>query len=121
MTYEEIVDKARAGYENADARTIFEHIAIQVNIDGEGKGAFYIEVAERSVCVEPYDYHDRDILITTTGPVFCDIAAGKLTLHDAIEKGLLRAEGNQEKLRLVEEQIILPTKKKTKKTLGERK
>ena len=63
MTYEEIVEKVRNDYENADARAIFEHIAIQFNIKGEGAGIFYIEVADRNVCVEPYDYYDKDALV----------------------------------------------------------
>ena len=44
MTYEEIVNIVRDNLENADAREIFEHIAFQFNITGEGSGAFYIEV-----------------------------------------------------------------------------
>ena len=49
MTYEEIVEKVREDYEYADARAIFEHVAVQFNITGEGSGIFYIEVADRKV------------------------------------------------------------------------
>ena len=31
MTYEEIVDRVREDYENADARAIFENIAVMFN------------------------------------------------------------------------------------------
>ena len=55
MTYEELVLRVRDVYENADAREVFEHIAVQVNVEGEAAGAFYLEVADRQVCVEPYD------------------------------------------------------------------
>ena len=45
MTYEELVLRVRDVYENADAREVFEHIAVQVNVEGEAAGAFYLEVA----------------------------------------------------------------------------
>ncbi len=45
VTYEQIVQKVRKTFENADAREIFEHVAIEVDIVGEGAGAFYFEVA----------------------------------------------------------------------------
>ena len=63
MTYEDLVYKVREVFENADARKILEHVAIQVNITGEGEGIFYVEIAERHICVEPYDYYDRDCLL----------------------------------------------------------
>lgn len=101
MTYEEIVQCVRTAYENADAREIYEHIAIQVNVTGEGEGAFYIEVAGRAVCVEPYDYYDRDGLMTISSDTIVEIAKGEMTFEQALEKGLLRLEGNMDKFRKV--------------------
>lgn len=99
MTYEEIVHCVRDVYENADAREIYEHIAIQVNVTGEGAGAFYIEVAGRAVCVEPYDYHDRDGLITASAETILAIAHGKTTYEEALQDGRLSLQGNMEKFR----------------------
>lgn len=98
MTYEEIVYKVRCGIENADAREIYEHIAMQVNIIGEGSGAFYIEVANRQVCVEPYDYYDRDGLITSDAETLIAIAEGRTCIMDAIRDNKLWYDGNYEKL-----------------------
>ena len=98
MTYEDIVDIVRDTFENADAREIFEHIAVQVNITGEGSGAFYIEVANRSVVVEPYDYVDRDGLVTGTGETLIALAKGTLKMDDAFASGALTFEGNHNKL-----------------------
>lgn len=97
MTYEEIVAAVRHTYENADARAIWNHIAVQVNVTGEGAGAFYIEVAERAVCVEPYDYYDRDGLITVPGPVIMAIAKGETSFKDEYEKGTIRLDGDMSK------------------------
>ena len=98
MTYEEIVNAVRHTYENADARAIWNHIAIQVNIEGEGSGIFYIEIAERAVSVEPYDYYDRDGLVTASGDVLMAIAHGETTFMEEYKKGTVRVEGNKEKL-----------------------
>ncbi len=98
MTYEEIVEMVRKAFEYADARNIFEHVAFQVNIVGEGSGAFYIEVAQRQICVEPYDYHDRDGLVTCTAEVIKSICMKQVTLQQAYDRGMIKYEGNIEKL-----------------------
>ena len=94
MTYEELVLRVRDVYENADAREVFEHIAVQVNVEGEAAGAFYLEVADRQVCVEPYDYYDRDILVTVDTRVLLDLLDNRLGYREAIDNGMLRIEGN---------------------------
>ncbi len=98
MTYEEIVEAARSVFENADARMIFDHIAVQVNIHGEGAGAFYMEVADRSICIEPYDYYDRDGTVDTDGQTIMDICNGVITLNEAVESGRFVLYGNEYKL-----------------------
>lgn len=100
MTYMDVVLKVREGYENSDAREIFEHIAVQVEILGEGAGIFYIEVAERAVCVEPYDYRDRDLLFYADADTLFMMAKGELSVSEAIESGRLHARGSNEKLQL---------------------
>lgn len=97
MTYEDVVYKVQCALENADARLIFEHVAIQLNIEGEAAGSFYFEVAGRQVCVEPYDYVDHDGIIYATAQVYCNLADRKISILDAWKQGLLRYEGNEEK------------------------
>jgi len=101
MTYEMIVEKVREAFEYADAREIFEHVAMQINIVGEGEGAFYIEIAERHVSVEPYDYYDRDGLFTASAEVLLQLAEGKTTFVQAVESGKMTYAGNQNKLCLL--------------------
>ena len=117
MTYEQIVDAVRKTFEFADARTVYEHIAIQVNVVGEGEGIFYFEVADRQCCVEPYDYYDRDGLMITTGKVLMDLCDRKVSMRSCIESGKIRYEGDVRKLELCLGNIILPkpTKKKEEK------
>lgn len=119
MTYEEIVDKVRSVYENADARDIFEHIAVQVNVVGEGEGIFYLEIADRQISVEPYDYYDRDGLIIISADTIFDIADGKLTFHDAYHSGVLQCYGNMDKMRKLQKIVFGPrvTRRKTVKKI----
>ena len=113
MTYEEIVLKVREGFENSDAREIFEHVAVQVNIEGEGSGAFYIEVADRYVSVEPYDYYDRDGLLTTDAETLIALAENRLSMREAYESGAVKVQGNLDKLRML---LKIKLKEKEKKT-----
>ena len=101
MEYYEIVDKVREGLENADAREIFEHVAVQVDIIGEGEGKFYVEIAARQVCVEPYEYYDRDGLLIGDANTLIAIADGSMDICEALKDGRLKAEGNWEKLKLL--------------------
>lgn len=100
MTYEDIVYMVRKTFENADARRVLEHVAIQVNVTGEGEGIFYVEIAERHICVEPYDYYDRDCLLIAPSAVIKELCEKKYTLRSAIEKGLVQFFGDERKMNL---------------------
>ncbi|MCR4685726.1 MAG: SCP2 sterol-binding domain-containing protein [Lachnospiraceae bacterium] len=114
MTYEEIVHLVRDAYENADARNIFEHIALQVNMTGEGAGVFYIEAAGRAICVEPYDYYDCDGQVTLSSDTVIKMAKGKMHYTEAKALGLMKSEGNLEKIRKLGE--VKPKRRQKKKT-----
>ena len=45
MTYDELVLKVREVFENANAKEIYEHVAVQIDVTGEAAGTFYIEIA----------------------------------------------------------------------------
>lgn len=100
MTYEQIVDMVRKVFENADARTVYEHVAIQVNVVGEGEGIFYFEVADRQCCVEPYDYYDRDGLIITDAQTLRDLCSKKTTMSESLRNGTMKYDGDYRKLKL---------------------
>lgn len=108
MTYNEVVERVREVFEYADARNVFEHIAIQVNIIGdEACGIFYFEVAGRQISVEPYDYYDRDGILTTTAATLIDMCDDKITIKEAYEKGLVKFEGDLKKFNICLTNIII--------------
>ena len=45
MTYEKIVEKVKKALSKVDASGVKGHLAVQVDVYGEGEGAFYIEVS----------------------------------------------------------------------------
>lgn len=100
MTYEDLVYTVRRTFENADARRVLEHVAIQVNVTGEGEGIFYVEIAERHICVEPYDYYDRDCLLIIPSPIVLELCEKKYSLRSAIEEGKIQFYGDKRKMYL---------------------
>ena len=91
---------------------IHEHLAFQFNIeDQEAGGAFYVEVKDGVLHVEPYEYYDRDAVFFCAPDVLTGIADGKVDPIAAFTEQKLRVEGNIEKaLRLKE---IIEMKKGT--------
>jgi len=103
MTYEEIVAKVRKTFKNTDVSMIDEHLAYQFNIEGEGEGAFYVEVKEGQLYIEPYEYYDRDAIFICKSDTLFKIISGKLDPVLAFTLGKLKVEGSIDKaLRLKE-------------------
>lgn len=94
MTYQELVKTLKDNYESADASSVNEHIALQFNVTGEAEGAFYVEIADGKVNIEPYEYYDRDVLVTVADTDLLQIFEGKIDFVDAFNAGTLKAEGN---------------------------
>lgn len=97
MTYQELVSKLK------DTSKISEHLAIQFNIQGEAEGALYLEIANGQLHVEPYEYYDRDILVTTSAADLLALAQGSLDILEAYQSGKISAEGNLAKALLLNE------------------
>ena len=116
MTYEELVTLAQETYGKADASKVKEHVAIQFDVAGEASGAFYIEIKDGKVEVQPYQYFDRDVIVTIDGDNLVKIAEGKLGLEAAYFTGKLKAEGNLGKALLLKDvEVKMPEKKAAKK------
>lgn len=105
MTYEELVAQVKDGAEKVDADKITDHLAIQVNIEGEAEGAFYIEMLRGNIVVAPYEYYDRDVLLICQASQILAILKGELDPMQALQDGQIRAEGNIGRLGLLGEII----------------
>lgn len=97
MTYEEIVAYTKTKLADVDLSDNKGHLAVQVNITGEGEGAFYIELNDSTAVVEPYEYFDRDVVLTASADVFMAIVDGKKDAVGAYLGGDLKVEGSLDK------------------------
>ena len=71
MTYADFVYEIKGKFMGADVSDIQEHLAYQFNIeDEEAGGAFYVEVKDGVLFVEPYEFYDRDAMFISTPEVF---------------------------------------------------
>ena len=105
MTYEEVVKKVKTAAKKADASSINEHVAFQFNITGEGSGAFYLEIADGKINVEPYEYYDRNALITSSADNIIKIMNGKMDPVVAFTLGKIKVEGDLGKALILKEII----------------
>lgn len=96
MTYEGVFAKARELFMKNDVSGVQEHLAYQFNITGEGEGAFYAEVKDGELHVEPYEYYDRDAIFICSADTLLKLAAGKLDPVLAFTIGKLKVEGSME-------------------------
>lgn len=118
MTYEELVQKVKDIAEASDASKIQEHVAFQFNIEGEAEGAFYLDIKDGKADVQPYEYYDRDVLITSTADTLLEIMDGKLDPVLAFTIKKIRVEGDLGKALLLKE--VVGQKKEKKKKAGEK-
>ncbi|SDB03707.1 SCP2 sterol-binding domain-containing protein [Butyrivibrio sp. INlla16] len=103
MTYEEVVAKVKDALKDVDVSDVNEHAAYQFNISGEGEGAFYVEIDNGKLNVEPYEYFDRDILVYTSAADLMDILDGKTDFVNAHLSGKISAEGDLRKAELLKD------------------
>ena len=98
MTYEQIVEKVKKALAKVDASAVKGHLAVQVDVYGEGEGAFYIEVKDGKVDVQPYEYFDHDLRIRCTGEEIIAIAEGKKKILDEVAAENIEALRNVSRL-----------------------
>lgn len=97
MTYEEVFQRVKKELMKADVSKVNEHLAFQFNITGEGEGAFYAEVKDGVLHVEPYEYYDRDATFICSADTLFKIISGKMDPVFAFTIGKLKVEGSLEK------------------------
>lgn len=102
MSYEELFQTIKKMFMKADVSQIQEHLAFQFNITGEGEGAFYAEVRDGRLYVEPYEYYDRDAIFICTADTLLKLASGKLDPVFAFTVGKLKVEGSLEKAMMLQ-------------------
>lgn len=122
MKYEEIVKSVRDSFTAVDVSDYKNHLAVQFNITGEGEGAFYVELKDGSIDVQPYEYYDRDVIFTLSATDLLALVDGTLDPVKAYLAGKIKVS-NTDKALEVKKLIDDINKKKTttpKKTVAKR-
>ena len=94
MKYEELVENVRRATKKVKVSKLIGHVAFQFNVEGEAEGAFYLEITDGRINVEPYEYYDRDIIIVTSADVIMQMAEGDLQPRAAYTNGVLKVYGD---------------------------
>ena len=96
MKFANILKRARTLAAEADISQV-DFLAVQINIEGEENGVFYVEVKDGRISVEPYEYYDRQCAITISDGDFSKLTRGKLDPVAAYDEGRIRVEGDLDK------------------------
>ncbi|MBR4146245.1 MAG: SCP2 sterol-binding domain-containing protein [Lachnospiraceae bacterium] len=118
MKYEEIVAKVKKAYAKADTSKVNGHLAVQVDVTGEGEGAFYIEVADGKITVAPFEYYDHDFKVLCAAEEIIAIAEGKKKLGAEVDAGNAYVSRDIEKVAVFDSIVI---KKAAAKKTAEKK
>ena len=114
MTYEKIVEKLQSKYANASVEKVDGQVAVQFNVRGEGEGALYIKVAEGQVDVQPYEYYDRNAVVTIDSSVLLEIVDGKTDIESAYNDNRFYVDGDLGAVLLLKNIAVKkPVEKKT--------
>lgn len=121
MTYADFFYDIKGRFMGADVSDIHEHLAFEFDVeDAEAGGAFYVEVKDGELFVEPYEYYDRDARFICAPDVLLKIAEGEMDPVWAFTTQKLKVEGSIDKaLRLKD--IIEAKQKQVKKEAKEAK
>lgn len=109
MTYEELVANVKEAVKNVMISKMVGHVAFQFNVKGEAEGAFYIEIVDGKIFVEPYEYYDRDIIIETTAAVIMRMLEDDLQPMLAYTNELMQVHGD------IDQISVLPLGRRCKK------
>lgn len=115
MTFEQVVEKVRNEFGNSDVSNYEDHLALQVNIVGEGSGAFYVEINEGKLNIEGYDYNNNNAEINGSSDDIISVFSGKLEIAKAVDEGKLTVTGDYAKALSIQP-VIDGNKKPAKKT-----
>ena len=115
MKYEEIIEFVQKNLKTTDAKKIEKHIAVEFDIYGEGEGAFYVEVKDGTITVEPYEYYDRDAKVYITADELAKLVNGEKTPEESFAEGILMLEGDIDAAHELIKLVKAPAKKSASK------
>lgn len=96
MTFQEMFDAAKAGFANADVSGLNGHVAIQIEVTGDGKGIFYAEITDGVLNVQPFNYYDNTAAVTLPHSTLFALLRRETTLPEAVAQEKAFVQGCME-------------------------
>ena len=103
MDIDQLIGKFYNRLKKADIADTEGKVAVQFNLTGKITGVFYIEILNGNVSVMPYEYIDRDAIVSGSMTNLEKMLTGKLVPQVAIAEGKIKVEGNVDKVMLLAE------------------
>ena len=103
MTVDQLMGKVQKRLTGKEFQAEGRMLAIQVNLTGKIGGVFYIEILNGELSVMPYEYIDRDAVVSVTMTNFDKLITGRLDLMTEVDAGKIKVEGNLDKVVLLTE------------------
>ena len=103
MTVDQLIGKVQKRLTGKEFQDQGRMLAIQVNLTGKIGGVFYIEILDGELSVMPYEYIDRDAIVSVTMTNFDKLITGRLDLMTQVDAGKIKVEGNLDKVVLLTE------------------
>lgn len=103
MTVDQLIGKIYNKLSKADIAGTQGKVAVQFNLTGKVTGVFYIEILNGVLSVMPYEYIDRDALVSGTLTNMEKILNGKMVPQVAMAEGKIKVEGNVDKVMVLAE------------------
>lgn len=113
MKYSEVVKSAKKKVSVLDASKIHDHLAVEFDIEGDGEGAFYVELSDGKATVKPYEYYDNDFRVRGNADSILKLLDGGSSIKSVL--GDVRIEGDLSKAASLEN-ILASHKLSTSKT-----
>lgn len=122
MNYIEAFEVIKDLFKDANVKVFSNDCAIQVNMtDDDCGGAFYIEFKDGKLNVEPYDYVDRNALLTAPFKNLKEIVSGRCLITTAVAKEKAFVDGDIDVVATIMKAAKKPAKKAVpKKTVAKK-
>lgn len=121
MKQEDVVQELRKRFKDADVNNIEGTVAVQIDLKDDDYSNIYLEVKDKVLSIEPYDYYDRIAKITVASKDLLDIIDKKLDVYKAASENLIVAEGDVQKcIELLKLSKVQPVKEVKVQTIEEK-
>lgn len=94
FVYMDIVNYIRNRLKTVDPCLISQKRAYQVDIAGEGRGTFYVKIADGLIAVEPYDYRGYNARFVLSAGDLLDLVEKKQSALQLVQDEKVKIEGD---------------------------